>query len=291
MADLTPLPDSVLTEGRAALARLDALATHHDYRVTCGANVKWRAFGSGKPLVLVHGGHGNWTHWVRNIEALAAFRAVWVPDLPGYGDSDALPRDAGFADLIAATLESLDGLVGASTEVDVTGFSFGGVVASTLANRRDVGSLALVGSAGHGGKRRPQRELLNWKKAEADDERRALFDANLKSFMLYDPRHADSLALTVYEQACLQTRFRSKDVSLASDLAVLLKSADVKPLLLWGTQDVTSADPQGFSDLLNAQGVQHSFGLIPDAGHWAQFEAADEVNRRLCEYFSQASNH
>lgn len=289
MADLTPLPESVLTEGRAALTRLDARAAHHRFRCSSGINVTWRAFGSGNPVVLVHGGHGNWTHWVRNIEALAAIRTVWVPDLPGYGDSDALPLGAGFEDLIAVTLESLDGLIGASTEIDLTGFSFGGVVASTLANRRPVGRLALVGSAGHGGKRRPQRELLNWKKAEADDERRAMFDANLKSFMLYDPRHADSLALTVYEQACLQTRFRSKDVSLAGNLAALLKSAEVEPLLLWGTQDVTAADPQAFSDQLNAQHVHHSFGLIPDAGHWAQFEAADEVNRRLCAYLSQTS--
>jgi 2-hydroxy-6-oxonona-2,4-dienedioate hydrolase len=288
MADLISVPASALTEGRAALARLDARATHHRYRVASGACVVWRVFGSGKPLVLMHGGHGSWTHWVRNVEALGALRAVWVPDLPGYGDSDALPPGADFEAFLAATLESLDGLVGASTEIDLAGFSFGGVVASTLAGRRPVGKLALVGSAGHGGKRRQQRELLNWKKVEAEDERRALFDANLKSFMLHDPDHADSLALTVYEDACLRTRFRSKDVSLANTLAPLLEAADIDPLLLWGTHDVTAADPQAFSDQLRAQGLRHRFALVPDAGHWAQFEAADEVNRRVLDYLSEA---
>jgi pimeloyl-ACP methyl ester carboxylesterase len=199
-----------------------------------------------------------------------------------------LPQGADFEAFLAATLESLDGLIGASTEIDLGGFSFGGVVASTLACRRPVGKLALVGSAGHGGKRRQQRELLNWKKVEAEDARRALFDANLKSFMLHDPGNADSLALTVYEDACLRTRFRSKEVSLASTLEPLLKTADVDPLLLWGAHDVTAADPQAFSDQLHAQGVRHRFGLVADAGHWAQFEAADEVNRRVIAYLSEA---
>jgi len=290
MADLISVPASALTEGRAALARIDARATHHRYRIASGARIVWRVFGSGKPLVLMHGGHGSWTHWVRNVEALCAMREVWVPDLPGYGDSDALPPGADFETFLAATLASLDGLIGASTEIDLAGFSFGGVVASTLACRRPVGKLALVGSAGHGGKRRQQRELLNWKKVHAEDERRAMFDANLKSFMLHDPANADSLALTVYEDACLKTRFRSKDVSLASSLAPLLKTADVDPLLLWGTHDVTAAEPQAFSDQLHAQGVRHRFGLVANAGHWAQFEAADDVNRRVIAYLSEADS-
>ncbi|MFC0397951.1 alpha/beta fold hydrolase [Paraburkholderia rhizosphaerae] len=290
MSDLISLPASTLNEGRAALARLDSLATHQQYRLaSSGRHVMWRVFGDiyERPLVLVHGGHGNWTHWVRNIEALTASRAVWVPDLPGYGDSDALPDGARFDDLIAATLESLDALVGASTEIDLTAFSFGGVVAAALACRRPVGQLALVGSAGHGGKRRVQRELLNWKKVDAEDERRAMFDANLKSFMLHDPAIADSLALTVYEQACLKTRFRSKDVSLTDNLAALLKEANVDTLLLWGTHDVTAAEPQRFSERLRTEGVRHAFGMVENAGHWAQFEAADEVNRRLTAFFSK----
>jgi CubicO group peptidase (beta-lactamase class C family) len=36
-----------------------------------GPSVTWRRFGSGPHLVLLHGGHGSWLHWVRNIEFLA----------------------------------------------------------------------------------------------------------------------------------------------------------------------------------------------------------------------------
>jgi 2-hydroxy-6-oxonona-2,4-dienedioate hydrolase len=43
--------------------------------------------GSGPPLVLIHGGHGSWTHWVANIEPLARRRHVIALDLPGFGAS------------------------------------------------------------------------------------------------------------------------------------------------------------------------------------------------------------
>jgi len=32
--------------------------------------VVWRTWGTGTPLVLLHGGYGSWLHWVRNIEGL-----------------------------------------------------------------------------------------------------------------------------------------------------------------------------------------------------------------------------
>jgi pimeloyl-ACP methyl ester carboxylesterase len=272
------------TAGRDALARFDANLEHRRYRTDSGATIEWRIAGSGKPLVLVHGGHGNWSHWIRNIDYLAATRTVFLPDLPGYGDSDGPPRGGSFADLIDATLESLDGLIGPATSIDLAGFSFGGLVAATLACRRPVGQIMLVGSAGHGGKRRPQSPLLNWKKAESADERRALLDANLKAFMLHSADSADPLACAAYQDACLKTRFRSKDISLASPLMALLRDANIAPLLLWGDCDVTAAEPAKFSHALRVARIPHDFHLVPRAGHWAQYEAADEVNRRLGEF-------
>lgn len=56
--------------------------------VTVGEHqVVWRQFGSGSPLVLIHGGHGSWLHWARNIEALSKDFSLWIPNLAGYGDS------------------------------------------------------------------------------------------------------------------------------------------------------------------------------------------------------------
>jgi 2-hydroxy-6-oxonona-2,4-dienedioate hydrolase len=273
-------------QGVAELAAIEAHAGQQPYRLRSGAIVHWRRFGNGDPLVLLHGGHGNWGHWIRNIEALASIRTVWMPDLPGYGDSDDLEPGAGFDRLVSATLESLDGLVGGATPVDLAGFSFGGMVASALACKRPMGKLALVGSAGHGGPRRPHPALLNWKKTTSAAERSRFFEFNLKAFMLHDPQVADALALTVYERACSKARFRSKGIFQAGALETLLHQSGIAPLLLWGSDDVTAAQPDSFSKALDARGISHLFATIAGAGHWAQYEKADEVNSRLREWFA-----
>ena len=54
----------------------------------------WRPDGdegiTGEVLVLLHGGSGSWTHWVRNIEVLSTYYEVIVADLPGLGDAASL---------------------------------------------------------------------------------------------------------------------------------------------------------------------------------------------------------
>ena len=49
------------------------------------------------PLVLLHGGSGSWTHWLRNVEHFAQHRDVWALDIPGFGDSS-LPSGVTDAD-------------------------------------------------------------------------------------------------------------------------------------------------------------------------------------------------
>src|SRR3546814_6277896 len=48
----------------------------------CGdGQMVWRLWGEGPPLVLLHGGSGSWTHWFRNIPALARRYRVIAADL------------------------------------------------------------------------------------------------------------------------------------------------------------------------------------------------------------------
>src|SRR5258705_3698900 len=84
----------------AEIERIDRKATK--FQTACGPTAKmtWRRWGSGRPVVLIHGGAGSWLHWIRNVEALSQSRTVWVPDLPGFGDSD-LPADNLDADTLA----------------------------------------------------------------------------------------------------------------------------------------------------------------------------------------------
>ena len=157
-------------------------------------------------------------HWLRNVEALSATRSLWLPDLPGFNDSDTPPAPAEgqgplepLLDILGATL---DELVGAGTPIDLGGFSFGGFVAARFALRRaGVRRLALVGSGGHASVRRMTVEMINWRAAEDRDRERAALLHNLAALMLHDKAAIDALAFAIHDISCHGTRFRSKEVS------------------------------------------------------------------------------
>lgn len=275
-------------QARALIARLSAQARTE--RVAWpGGQVCWRGFGTGTPVVLVHGGHGSWLHWVRNIEALAMQHTVWVVDLLGFGDSDA-PGE-GMEALLAPTLSTLDALVGPDTPIDLVGFSFGGLVAAHMAARRpQVRRLALLGTGGHQGARRPKGELTNWKPAWHAGDAVAVERAmrhNLAMHMLSGAAaEIDALAVRVHTDACVRTRFRSKDISRSGGLLDVLTNYGGPTLLAWGEHDVT-ADPVVIAPALAAALPGARTALVAGAGHWVQYERADEVNTLLRAWLDQ----
>ncbi len=228
-------------------------------------------------------------HWARNVDALAQRFRVCVVDLPGYGDSSA-PAAPTLASLLDATQQTLDALVGAQVPILIAGFSFGGLVAARLAVRRGgIQALALLGPAGHGGPRRPRGELRSWRDAHQARDEAALSQImrhNLQQHMLAAP--ADELALAIHIQACLRTRFRSKDISRAGGLADSLRALRCPVLLLWGEHDVT-ATPLELAPFLAAQCQQAQSKVLANAGHWVQYEAADQVNESLLGWSTQSA--
>jgi pimeloyl-ACP methyl ester carboxylesterase len=291
------IPESIPTptsdaEARLFIERIAASGTRHDV-VHGGVRVCWRRFGAEKnahpPLVLLHGGHGSWMHWLRNVEALSAEHTLWLPDMPGFNDSDAPPGAAPGEDPLGPLLDalggSLDQLIGVGTSIDLGGFSFGGLTAARFAVRRGATRrLALVGSGGHGTVRRMSVEMINWRAAPNRDEERAALLHNLGALMLHDTSAIDPLAFEIHGISCHGTRFRSKDVSQAGGLQKAIDTLGVPTLLLWGEYDVT-ADPRPLVAQLVTEGPGREGVVIDGAGHWAQYERADEVNARLLKFF------
>jgi pimeloyl-ACP methyl ester carboxylesterase len=272
------------------LARLDAMAIRH--RIAHGAGtVVWREFGEGPPLVLLHGGHGNWMHWARSIDALSARHTLLVPDLPGFGDSDPLPGPVHDPDrlerLVETVIGTLNQLVGGKTPVALAGFSFGGLAAAFVAARRpNIGRLALLGPGGHGGARRPGAALIDWRTEDPVAMRRALRH-NLEAHMLHDRGAVDDLAMAIHERACKATRFRSKAISRQALLRDALAGYTGPTLLMWGEHDVTAVPMEVAQQLAHGEG-HRDWCVIPGAGHWVQFERHREVNPLLLRWFGDA---
>jgi pimeloyl-ACP methyl ester carboxylesterase len=282
---LSATPDEAqLALARERIVALDVQAERHDVRLPGGKRMAWRRFGDGPPLVLLHGGHGSWLHWVRNIDALAASHSLWLPDLPGYGDSDPIEA-SGIEEIVDATAYSIDRLIGAGKAIDLGGFSFGGLVASRLAaSRGHVRKLAVIGTAGHGLESRYTLEMRNWRLARAPEALWSALRNNLAALMIHDPRDIDTLALEVHRVCCTATRFRSKTISRSSLLAPILEGVDAPVLLVWGEHDVTTVPEHAARSIARERsGIE--WCIVPDAGHWAQYERSTAVNPLLLAWF------
>ena len=270
------------TPGHDLITSLERAGKRHIVEHRGRATV-WREFGTGAPLVLLHGGHGSWMHWIRNIEALAASRRVLVPDLPGYGESDALPPDSGFNDLVDTVAAAIDTLLGAGTAFDLAGFSFGGVIAGRVALLRPaVRRLALLGAVGHGRRRRQGGAMLAWQ-GMGEGRMLAHLRHNLGVLMLHGA--VDSLALEIHRYSCIHTRYQSKRTSLSPILSDTLQGLELPVLMLWGEHDPTG-DPEEVGALWQGHRAERTYDILKGAGHWVQYEAALQVNARLLAWCS-----
>lgn len=252
------------------------------------APLVWRQMGTGCPLVLLHGGHGTWAHWLRNIPALAQTHTVVAVDMPMYGDSGTLAGDLNAEPALNALLvtlkECIEARFGVGTVIDLAGFSFGGMVAAKLHRMLNTRRMVLIGSAGHGGRSRRFVELRKW---DLDDpaEREAALKHNLVPFMLQHPSSMDEQAYLIHKHACEHTRYKSKPVSLTLHIDDDLRDSPAPTLMLWGEHDVTCTPSEvapGWISLM----PQAEWHEVPEAGHWAQYEQSDWVNRAMRDWFT-----
>lgn len=263
---------------------LDQTFTHHRIETANGL-VHWRSIGTGPPLVMLHGGHGDWGHWVRNLDALGAHHQLWIPDMPGYGDSTAEAQS--LDDIVTTLHSSMDMLFEPDAEIGLVGFSFGGLVATTLAaTRQHIRRMALIGTAGHGGARRERGRMLSWRHPDDPVAEEAALRSNMQSLMVHEAASIDALSLALYRQAVLRARFRSKPLSTSGRLLPVLAQCRHPVLLIWGEFDVTAV-PEEVAPGLCAAGPDRRWEVVTGAGHWAQYERADAVNVRLLEWFGK----
>ena len=131
--------DALLLSGQGR-----AVSTSPSLRLS-DRTVSYEDYGSGPIALLIHGSPGNGKAWARVGERLSDRYRVIAPDLPGYGDTTALPLHAepDTADTAGAA-RSHDGHH-RHRRRSLAGHSYGGVVALTLAlrGRLTMGALAL----------------------------------------------------------------------------------------------------------------------------------------------------
>lgn len=273
-------PDSA-----AFVAALAARGTAQ--RTPCGdGEMVWRSWGDGPPLLFVHGGHGSWTHWIRNIESLSRRFRVIAPDMPGYGDS-AMPPVPYSADSIAAIVaEGITRLLPARERFGLVGFSFGGVIGGRVARFHGTraNALVLVGTGGLGLPRGTLAPMRNWRRLSDPADRRAAHRRNLEILMIANPAKIDPLAVHLQTENAARTRVRSRPISLTHSLARLLPEIAAPLAAIWGERDATAGPYlEARRKLIEERRPGARTGVIEDAGHWVQYEAPERFEAALTE--------
>lgn len=252
--------------------------------------VVWYECGAGTPLILLHGGFGNHLHWAKNIEFLAQSYRVLIPDMPGFGESDS-PAEHSIEALLQPLLNTLHQLVRVDEVIDVLCFSFGGLVGSQLVIERGfVAHLAILGAVGHHVERRPRGEMQNWKTAFTAGDANQLYQMmqhNLWMHMIFDKTRIDADAVEIQTRACTASRFKSREISwsggLFEKLEQITQSGTTPILIVWGEHDVTG-NPAELVNYCAMHLPSVRVQVLPNAGHWIQYERSDELNSLLLDW-------
>lgn len=281
----TPIDSLVLAD------RLEAVSDVVSTPMGDGEMV-WHLWGNGPPLVLLHGGSGSWTHWVRNIEALAAHYRLIVADLPGCGDSDMPPERFDKSDypasvprLAAPINAGIEAVLGANEPFHLCGFSFGSIVGAYVAATAGapLWSYTLVGSSAFGwpwdGLKRPFQSMTR----EMDETQQlAVQRANLENAMLTGP--VDDSLTRLQLANVNRARIRSHGVTETATIRPALDRI-VAPLAgIWGAEDVYAQPNLGrIEALLRYHDPGAIFEVIDAAGHWVMYDAPQAFNACLLD--------
>jgi pimeloyl-ACP methyl ester carboxylesterase len=266
--------------------------------------------GAGPPVILLHGFPENWHSWHRQIFPLAAAGfSVWVPDLRGYNLSDRP------AEKSAYQLNNLVGDVVALVKATgyprahIVGHDWGGIIAWAIAERFPalVNRLVIL-NAPHlrlylEKVKCPRQMLRSWYVLFFQMPKLPEFALAAADFRAV----RDMFRL----RPCVKTAFSENDIenyirglsqpgALTASLNYYranltragigairrMQPVSAETAIIWGERD-----PALGIELLEGMdrvAPHHHIYRIPDASHWVQNEAPDEVNGILVDFLGKS---
>ncbi|HEY8839021.1 MAG TPA: alpha/beta fold hydrolase [Dehalococcoidia bacterium] len=236
-----------------------------------GKKVRLLEGGRGEPLVVLHHSTGN-PGWLPFHEQLAASFHVFVPDMPGYGQSERpdWARDArDLAILVSQLVDKLN-----LDRITLVGTGFGGFVAAELAsmNQGRLKALVLIGAAGI---QPEQGEILDQMLTDYKDYVEAGFrDETAYHNALGEDPAAHFKELWDFSRE-MTARLTWKPYMFNRRLPPLLAEVKTPALLIWGAEDriVPPICGDQYARALGSARLERLHG----AGHLVEMEEPERV--------------
>jgi 2-hydroxy-6-oxonona-2,4-dienedioate hydrolase len=223
-----------------------------------------------RPLVLLHGGSGSWTHWLRNVEYFSQHREVWALDIPGFGDSS-LPSGVTDADGLVPYIAEILKHTFHANAVDVIGFSFGGMTVGLVAAEHPalIRQLILVGTPGLGlfDKELPMRGMTP---SMDEAAQRHVHRCNLKTMMFVHPESVTEEVIDLQVANVARDRLRRRRIARTNVLAQAQTRWTCPVHGVWAESDALYKDT--LQQVPHVLSRMASFSVVPNAGHWVMFE-------------------
>lgn len=272
------------------LARRLEVSARRVYTNYNGRRIAWRQWGGGPPVVLLHGGFGSWTHWVRTIPDLSRHYSVIAPDMPGFGDSDLPDSDDLLQAIPRALIAGMPEVLGQARRFDLVGFSFGSVMAGQVAaelaeadGQIGVGQLILVAPAGLGVAVTDFASLARPRPGMTQDEIAAVHRHNMAIMLFKNASAIDDTAVRL--QIANTRRANAQGRPYSRSDALVNAAARFRPRRLfavWGEGDAYALrNLSAYEDAVARLRRDIRIHRITAAGHWVQYEAAAAFNAFL----------
>ncbi len=254
-----------------------------------GRRAKYWIGGSGKPLVLVHGGLGDaQQHWSPTFEILSQHFQILAPDLPGFGVSAPLPMPS-YQNYLN-WLQLLFDMLNIGGPLLMIGHSFGAILSRFFAaeNTGYVSRLVLIDGGAvieAPGCTRPVIRLpglsgaifnlIRQRACSYDRLKRALVDEK----MLTPDFVANAQAASIGFVAALR--------QIALTTPPSLRTPTCPTFVIWGEQDRLNSVDNGKRVAAEINGAK--FILVPRAAHLPQIEQPEAFHQLVLPFLLSAA--
>lgn len=251
-------------------------------RVTvAGVPVRVQVAGAGPSLVYLHGANG--AVWPPGLDGLSGRFRVYLPEHPGFGESERPEWIETTQDLALFYLDFFDAL--GLTGLNLVGQSLGGWIAAELASLcgHHLRRLVLVDAAGL---RRPDEQRIDMFALPPDQLVRTIY---------HDPALAERVLAVEPTPAMIRVQVRNRNMTARLGwnpylsnpaLRARLRRIGVPTLVVWGAQDRLIPPSHAYAYAEGIPGAR--VALIEGCGHVPATEQPGEFARVVGDFLSES---